>query len=73
LTRLPTIELDPTMNLIDFIDRVLWGTRIASLTSPTYVGDYMPLDDADPSAARTYSDESRTVLRDREDVYFADA
>jgi hypothetical protein len=61
------------MKIIQFIDRVLWGTRIASLTSPTYVGGYMPHDEATPSAARTQESELRPVQHSQERVHFADA
>jgi hypothetical protein len=30
------------MKIIQYIDRILWATRVASHTTPTYVGDYMP-------------------------------
>lgn len=34
------------MNIIQYIDRILWGTRMASLTSPTLWGAHSHVDEA---------------------------
>jgi len=61
------------MKIIDFIDRVLWGTRMASMTSPTYVGGYLPHGEESNAVASSYDGESRPALSDRESVYLANA
>ena len=73
LTGLLTTELVVTMKIIQYIDRILWATRVASITSPTYVDHYMPHDVEPRPVATSYDGESRPALRDREGVYLANA
>lgn len=73
LTALPTIELVVTMKIIQYIDRILWATRVASITSPTYVDHYMPHDVEARPVASSPAGTSRAPLRDRNEVSLANA
>lgn len=73
LTALPTIELVATMKIIQYIDRILWATRVASITSPTYVDHYMPHDVEPRPAGSSHAGASRSALHDRNEVSLANA
>lgn len=73
LTGLLTTELVVTMKIIQYIDHILWATRVASITSPTYVGGYMPHDEDSHEVASSHAGESRSVLRDHEGVHLVNA
>jgi hypothetical protein len=40
------------MKIIAYIDRILWGTRMASLTSPTLWGPHSHVDDTEATPFR---------------------
>lgn len=42
------------MNIINFIDRVLWATRMGSITSPTHWGRCSYCDETLPWVTATY-------------------
>lgn len=61
------------MNILQYLERILWATRMASLTSPTYVGGYMPHDEASRLVASDHAGEIQSSVRDQEDAYLANA
>ena len=64
----PTIE-----KLIDFIDYILWHSRMASLTSPTYWGRCTRCDETSPWITSVRNAEDSCTRCDEKELHHAGA